>query len=119
VKLDRECRMQQVGEGWFDKIEEVPTHALSLTIPAIMKAKTINCVVPDERKAEAVKNTLEGTVSLSCPASILRKHTNCNLFLDTHSSSLLTSNQYPVTSRSPDKYRGRSRFIGATSNQQE
>ena len=90
VKLDRECRMQQVGEGWFSSLDRVPTHALSLTIPAIMNAKTISCVVPDERKANAVKYTIEGPVSTSCPASILRNHPDCHLFLDDNSSSKLS-----------------------------
>jgi len=87
VELDQACRMQQVGEGWFKGIEDVPTHALTLTIPAIMKSKTISCVVPDERKAWAVKNTLEGPISTSCPASILRTHSYCHLFLDPLSAS--------------------------------
>jgi len=86
VRLDKACRMQQVGEGWFSSLPDVPTHALTLTIPAIMHSKTISCVVPDVRKAEAVKNTIKGPVSTDCPASILRTHEDCTLFLDTSSA---------------------------------
>ena len=82
VELDHDCRMQQYGEGWFPRLEEVPEEALSLTIPAIMNCKTISCFVPDERKAEAVYNTLFGDITTECPASILRKHQDCRLFLD-------------------------------------
>lgn len=89
VELDEKCRLQQLGEGWFPTLDDVPTHALSLTVPGIMRAERICCVVPDERKAEAVKNTLYGPVSTQCPASILRKHKHCTLFLDKTSASEL------------------------------
>lgn len=82
VKLDEASRKQQVGEGWFPTINDVPKEALSLTIPAIMNCKAICCTVPDERKSEAVYNTLTGEISTSCPASILRKHNNAVLYLD-------------------------------------
>jgi len=82
VELDEACRKQQLGEGWFPTFDDVPTHALSLTIPAIMRAKTISCVVPDERKAQAVYETLYGKISTVCPASILRRHQNAILWLD-------------------------------------
>ncbi len=85
VALDMDCRLQQVGEGWFDSLREVPCFALTLTIPAIMRAKTISCVVPDERKARAVRKTLKGPISTNCPASILRTHADCTLFLDSES----------------------------------
>jgi glucosamine-6-phosphate deaminase len=101
VELDRECRMQQVGEGWFSGLDKVPTHALSLTIPAIMNARTISCVVPDKRKANAVKNALEGPVTTECPASILQKHQDCHMFLDIPSASKLSrvpSPESPVPS---------------------
>jgi len=91
VELDKACRMQQVGEGWFGGLDEVPKHALSLTIPAIMAAKNISCVVPDERKARAIKNTLEGPISTTCPACLLQKHPDCHLFLDKNSASQLTN----------------------------
>lgn len=89
VELDEACRNQQYGEGWFKSFEEVPTHALSLTIPAIMNAKAICCFVPDERKSEAVYNTVNGAISTACPASILRKHSNCTLYIDRGAASKL------------------------------
>lgn len=82
VELDEACRKQQLGEGWFPTFDDVPTHALSLTIPAILGCKAISCVVPDERKAEAVYNTLNAKISTVCPATILRTHPDCVLYLD-------------------------------------
>jgi glucosamine-6-phosphate deaminase len=90
VTLDEACRRQQVGEGHFPSIENVPTRALSLSIPAILSARTISCVVPDRRKAEAVRCALEGPVSPHCPASALRRHQDCHLYLDVASASLLS-----------------------------
>jgi glucosamine-6-phosphate deaminase len=87
VELDEACRQQQLGEGWFPTLDDVPTHALSLTIPAIMRAKAISCVVPDERKAQAVKDALYGEISTACPASILRTHENAVLWLDEGAAS--------------------------------
>ena len=89
VELDEACRKQQLGEGWFPTFEDVPTHALSLTIPAILSSKHISCVVPDERKAEAVFNTINAEISTACPATILRTHADTILFLDKNSSSKL------------------------------
>lgn len=89
VELDYRSRQQQVGEGWFDSIEEVPKEALSLTIPAIMESKVISCVVPDSRKAQAVHDALYGPINTDCPASILRTHPNTVLFLDENSASEL------------------------------
>lgn len=89
VELDEACRKQQLGEGWFPTFDDVPTHALSLTIPAIMGCKAISCVVPDERKAEAVFNTLNAEISTACPATILRTHPDCILYLDESSASKL------------------------------
>ena len=89
VALDQACRMQQLGEGWFPSLDEVPTHALSLTIPAIMSCATISCVVPDERKARAVYETVRGEISTACPASILRRHPDAVLYLDLFSAKLL------------------------------
>ncbi|MDD4107980.1 MAG: glucosamine-6-phosphate deaminase [Prolixibacteraceae bacterium] len=89
ITLDPGCRQQQFGEGWFPTLEDVPSEALTLTIPAIMSSKAISCLVPDERKARAVYNALNMDISTACPASILRKHPNAILFLDSHSSSLL------------------------------
>lgn len=82
MELDTACRRQQLGEGWFPTLVDVPTHAVSLTIPAIMRSKTISCVVPDKRKVQAVHDALYGPVSTDCPASILRTHKNAVLWLD-------------------------------------
>lgn len=90
AELDEACRNQQLGEGWFPTFEDVPTHALSLTIPAIMSCKTISCVVPDERKSAAVYNTLNADVSTNCPATILRTHPDTILYLDKGSASKLS-----------------------------
>lgn len=87
VELDYDCRMQQVNEGWFPSYEETPRHAVTLTIPAIMSCRVISCVVPGERKVEAVRNTLNGPISTACPASILRRHEDVTLFLDSDSAS--------------------------------
>jgi glucosamine-6-phosphate deaminase len=89
VELDEACRKQQLGEGWFPALEDVPSSALTLTIPAIMESKVISCLVPDKRKAGAVYNALNMEISTDCPATILRKHPNAVLFLDSYSSSLL------------------------------
>lgn len=89
VKLDQACRMQQLGEGWFPTLDDVPTEAVSLSVTAIMNCKTISCAVPDQRKAQAVFNTLHADISTNCPATILRKHPNTQLFLDKSSASLL------------------------------
>jgi glucosamine-6-phosphate deaminase len=87
VKLDQACRQQQLGEGWFPTLDDVPKDAVTLTIPAIMNCKTISCVVPDERKAKAVHNTLYGEISTAYPASVLRSHPNAVLFLDLPAAS--------------------------------
>jgi len=89
VELDEACRKQQVGEGWFTTLEDVPKEALTLTIPAIMSSKTISCVVPDKRKAQAVYNTLNSEITTACPATILRRHSHAVLYLDSLSASLL------------------------------
>ncbi|WP_273272560.1 glucosamine-6-phosphate deaminase [Maribacter polysiphoniae] len=89
VELDAQCRNQQLGEGWFPTIDDVPKKALTLTIPAIMNSKAISCVVPDERKAEAVYNALNGDITTDCPASVLRRHNDIRMFLDVESASRL------------------------------
>ena len=89
VTLDHECRQQQYGEGWFKSIEDVPRQAISMSIKQIMKSKEIICSVPDNRKAAAVKNTLEEKVNNVVPASILQLHQDCVFYLDRLSSSLL------------------------------
>lgn len=90
VQLDEACRKQQLGEGWFPTLRDVPEEALSLTIPAIMKSKVISCVVPDERKSTAVFNTLYGEISTVCPASVLRTHPDTVLFLDREAALKIT-----------------------------
>jgi glucosamine-6-phosphate deaminase len=82
VELDEACRMQQVGEGHFSGFDAVPTHALSLTIPALIAPDAIQVVAPESRKADAVRNTLLGPISEACPASILRQQEQARLFLD-------------------------------------
>lgn len=89
VEMDQASRRQQVGEGHFPSLEETPTQALSLTIPALLASGTILVGVPESRKATAVKNTLEGPVSPNCPASILRTQAHARVFLDRDSASLL------------------------------
>jgi glucosamine-6-phosphate deaminase len=89
VDLDEACRRQQTGEGWFPTLDDVPRQALSLTIPAIMNCRTISCVVPDQRKREAVHKTLHDPVSTACPATILRQHADVTLFLDPASAGSL------------------------------
>lgn len=91
VELDEACRKQQMGEGWFDTIEDVPKKAISMSVKQIMKSKSIICSVPDKRKAEAVKNCLEGKISNLHPASILQEHGDCTIFLDKPSASLLSN----------------------------
>lgn len=82
AELDEACRAQQMGEGWFPTLNDVPTHAVTLTIPAIMASKIISCVVPGARKGRAIADTLLGPVATSCPASILRQHPQAVLFTD-------------------------------------
>jgi glucosamine-6-phosphate deaminase len=89
VKLDEACRRQQVGEGAFPTFEAVPQYAFTLTIPTLCAAKRLICVVPERRKAEAVRNALRGPVETSCPASILRRQPHATLYLDADSASLL------------------------------
>ncbi len=90
VELDEKCRGQQLGEGWFETLEQVPRRAISMSIRQIMKSTCLIVSVPDKRKAEAVKNALEGKVINMCPASILQKHSNCKIFLDADAASLLS-----------------------------
>jgi len=82
VSLDRSCRIQQVHEGCFTTLEEVPEKALTLTIPVIFNASHLFCVVPGAGKREAVFNTLHGPVTTACPASVLQKHPDCSFYFD-------------------------------------
>ena len=90
VELDEACLRQQVGEGWFADISEVPRRAISMSVRQILKAKEIICVVPDRRKAAAVKLCFDGDVSPMAPASILRTHPAATIYLDRESASLLS-----------------------------
>ena len=89
VELDDTCRRQQVGEGWFRTFEDVPSKAISMSVNQILASREIVCIVPDLRKAEAVRNCLAGPVSPMAPASILQTHPNTTVYLDTASASLL------------------------------
>jgi len=90
VTLNEACRRQQMGEGWFPTISDVPEKAISMSIKQIMKSEAIICSVPDLRKAEAVKKTVEGSISPAIPASIMRRHEAAWLFLDKDSASMLS-----------------------------
>lgn len=89
VQLDEACRKQQMGEGWFPTLNDVPQQAISMSVKQIVKSKAIVCTVPDKRKAEAVKNSVKGPVTNNVPASILQRHDNVTLYLDTPAASLL------------------------------
>ena len=89
VDLDEACRRQQVGEGWYKDISEVPKQAISMSVRQVMKAKEILAVVPDTRKAQAVKACFDGEISPMAPSSILRTHQNATVYLDKNSSALL------------------------------
>lgn len=93
VNLDEACRRQQVGEGWFTTLDEVPRQAISMSIQQILKAREVLCIVPDRRKAQAIRDCLELEVSPLRPASILQKHRRVTVYLDTESASLLTASQ--------------------------
>jgi glucosamine-6-phosphate deaminase len=90
VELDALCRKQQLAEGWFDSLEEVPARAISMSIQQIMRSKSIICSVPDGRKALAVKNCLEHSPNEMYPASILQQHPNCKIYFDKSSAGLLS-----------------------------
>lgn len=87
VQLDEACRKQQLGEGWFPTLNDVPTQAISMSVKQIMKSKHIVCTVPDQRKAAAVAGSVEGPVTNKVPASILQQHPGCTIFLDRPAAS--------------------------------
>jgi glucosamine-6-phosphate deaminase len=89
VQLDDACRQQQVGEGWFKSLSDVPARAISMSVRQILKSKEIICVVPDARKASAVQACIDGEVSPLTPASILKTHANATIYLDKESARLL------------------------------
>ncbi len=90
VELDEKCRAQQVGEGWFANLDDVPKQAISMSIRQIMRSRTIYCSVPDERKAAAVRDTLQGPVTPDVPASILQQHENATLIIDQAAATQLS-----------------------------
>ena len=92
VNLDKDCQKQQLGEGWFESLDDVPDQAISMSVTQIMRSEMIICSVPDKRKASAVSKTIAGEVTTSCPASILQKHPDCSLFLDSESASKININ---------------------------
>jgi glucosamine-6-phosphate deaminase len=89
VSLDLKCRQQQVNEGHFPGVEQMPQYAYTLTIPSLCAVRKMVCIAPEKRKAQAVHSALKGPVSAACPASYLRTRANCTLLLDTDSASLL------------------------------
>lgn len=95
VNLDLRCRQQQLGEGWFRSLEEVPSRAISMSVRQILKSRAILCIVPEARKAQAVKAAVSDPVSPLIPASILRTHENTTLFLDRESAGLLNKAGHP------------------------
>jgi glucosamine-6-phosphate deaminase len=95
VNLDEACRRQQIGEGWFVSIDAVPRQAISMSVKQIMKAARILCTVLENRKAKAVKTCLEGEIGPMFPASILRTHPGCNVFLDRDAAGLLSQATLP------------------------
>ena len=91
VVLDEACRRQQLGEGWFKTLADVPQRAISMSVRQILKVKKILCIVPDTRKAKAVKACFDGEISPMAPASILRTHPDTTVYLDQHSAVLLNT----------------------------
>jgi glucosamine-6-phosphate deaminase len=99
VTLDEACRRQQAGEGHFKDVASVPREAITITCPGLFRAKAWVCCVPEARKAEAVQNALEGPISETCPASLVRRHPNAYVFLDRESASLLSAVSQPGSSK--------------------
>jgi glucosamine-6-phosphate deaminase len=89
VRLDAACRNQQLNDGCFDRIEDVPTHAYTMTVPALLRAPVVTVIVPGPRKANAVLNTLRGPINEACPATALRRHTGARLYLDREAARLV------------------------------
>ena len=89
VELDDACRRQQLGEGWFARLDEVPRRAISMSVRQILKSREVLCIVPDARKARAVRDCLEGPVTPRHPASVLQEHPRATVFLDPPAAALL------------------------------
>jgi glucosamine-6-phosphate deaminase len=94
VELDEDCRRQQVNDGCFPRLDDVPRRALTLTIPALLSARIAFVVVPGKTKASAVNNALTGPIDERCPASALRRHPDATLFIDPDSASLLPDSRH-------------------------
>lgn len=94
VTLDEACRRQQLGEGWFPTLDAVPTQAISMSVSQILKSRRIICSVPDERKAQAVQQSVEGPVTPNVPASILQQHAGCTIYVDVAAASKLKPSSY-------------------------
>ena len=96
VHLDAVCRQQQVTDGCFGTLEEVPTSALTLTIPRLLAAQRIYCCVPGPQKREAVTRMLDGPIGVDCPATALRMHPHCTLYLDKEAApdGITTNREY-------------------------
>ncbi|QBD74636.1 glucosamine-6-phosphate deaminase [Ktedonosporobacter rubrisoli] len=92
VALDITARQQQVNDGCFARLEDVPTHAITLTIPTLLSGKALFCMVPGPTKRAAIRQTLCGPISSACPATALRRHVNCMLYLDAASAELIETN---------------------------
>lgn len=95
VELDEACRRQQLGEGWFDTLEDVPRRAISMSIRQIMRSRAIVCTVPEQRKARAVRDCFTGEIAPLHPASILRQHEEAYVFLDADAASLMNRDKAP------------------------
>ncbi|MEF2246366.1 glucosamine-6-phosphate deaminase [Paenibacillus sp. IITD108] len=89
VDLSETCKMQQVGEGWFATMEDVPKQAISMSVQQILKSRNIISVVPRQSKARAIKDTLQNGIDANIPATIMKTHANWSLYLDKQSSSLI------------------------------
>jgi glucosamine-6-phosphate deaminase len=98
VELEERCRQQQVNDGCFKSLDEVPTHALSLTIPALMSGKYLFAMVPGKTKTEAVFNTVTSDIDKQCPATIMREHSHAKLFIDIDSAALLLKSKSELKS---------------------
>ncbi|THF73411.1 glucosamine-6-phosphate deaminase [Cohnella fermenti] len=104
VELDEACRRQQVNDGCFPSLDEVPTHALSLTIPALMSGASLLCIVPGPRKRAAVARTLTGEIAEDCPATALRRHPSCILYVDEDSYGVGDGNGEYTNGDGEDSY---------------
>ena len=93
VSLDKKCRAQQVGEGHFPNLTAVPEEAITLTCPTLMNARNLICCVPERRKAEALRDALQGPLSVNCPASLVVTHPGATIYLDLESASYLSPSQ--------------------------